>query len=253
MTKLTGIAERLRGRRPGPSGGRVYGAAGNVSRLHLHAFLVRAAGAVAPGELVLDAGAGRAAYRELFTHARYETADFLAVRGKRYAQPDYVCDLVAIPVEDERFDHVLLTQVLEHLPEPADVLAELHRVLRPGGTLWLTAPLFYVEHERPYDFYRYTQYGLRHLLGRAGFQVEELAWLEGYLGTLSYQARVMSRALPDRPQDYGGGVRGLALALAAKGAKRLARPAADRLAKLDVEYRFVGRGLPKNYCVVARR
>ena len=52
-----------------------------------------------------------------------------------------LCDLADIPVEDARFDHVLLTQVLEHLPEPATVLGELHRVLRPGGTLWLTAPL----------------------------------------------------------------------------------------------------------------
>src|SRR5215210_9514252 len=139
----------------------IYGAAGNSSRAYLPRFLARAAESVEPGQLVLDAGAGRAQYRGLFAHARYETADFLAVKGKKYAQPDYVCDLAAIPVEDARFDHVLLTQVLEHIPEPRLVLAELHRVLKPGGTLWLTAPLFYAEHERPYDFYRYTQFGLR--------------------------------------------------------------------------------------------
>ena len=33
-----------------------------------------------------------------------------------------------------------------------------------GGPLWLTAPFFYAEHERLYDFFRYTQFGLRHLL-----------------------------------------------------------------------------------------
>jgi SAM-dependent methyltransferase len=231
----------------------VYGGTGNSSRTYLHTFLARAGRAVEPGQLVLDAGAGRAPYRDLFAHAAYETADFLAVKGKRYAEPDYVCDLAEIPVEDARFDHVILTQVLEHIPEPAAVLAELHRVLRPGGTLWLTAPLFYAEHEKPYDFFRYTQFGLRHLLETAGFQVAELEWMEGYLGTLSYQARVMSRALPATRADYGGGVRGAALALCAKVARRAGRRLADRLAALDLQHKFVDRGLPKNYQVIARK
>src|SRR4051794_31596670 len=122
-------------------------APGNSSRVYLRRFTTRAAGAVGPGGRVLDAGARRAPHRRLFAHVDYETADFLAVGGKRYEQPDYVCDLARIPVEDERFDLVLLTQVLEHLPEPATVLAELRRVLKPGGTIWLTAPLFYAEHE----------------------------------------------------------------------------------------------------------
>jgi len=225
----------------------------NSSRVYLRRFLVRAGRAVQPGELVLDAGAGRAQYRELFSHARYETADFLAVKGKTYAQPDYVCDLAEIPVEDARFDHVVLTQVLEHLPEPATVLAELHRVLKPGGRLWLTAPLFYAEHEAPYDFYRYTRFGLRHLLEGAGFEVLEMEWMEGYLGTLSYQARLMSKSLRTGSSDYGGGARGLLLALAAKLAVRAGRRAADVLGRLDLRFKIVGRGLPKNYQVVARR
>jgi SAM-dependent methyltransferase len=231
----------------------IYGANGNSSRTYLHRFLARAGQAVAAGERVLDAGAGRAPYRGLFAHAHYETADFMAVKGKKYAPPDYVCDLASIPVEDARFDHVVLTQVLEHLPDPATVLAELHRVLKPGGTLWLTAPLFYAEHEKPYDFFRYTQFGLRHLLDSAGFDVREVEWMEGYLGTLSYQARVMSRALPASRADYGGGPKGAALALGAKLARRAGARAADGLAALDLRYKFVGKGLPKNYQVVATR
>jgi SAM-dependent methyltransferase len=231
----------------------IYAARGNSSRVYLHRFLARAGQTVEPSELVLDAGAGRAPYRELFAHARYETADFMAVKGKKYVQPDYVCDLAEIPVEDARFDHVLLTQVLEHLPEPARVLGELHRVLKPGGTLWLTAPFFYAEHERPYDFYRYTQYGLRHLLESAGFEVLEVEWMEGYLGTLSYQARLMSRSLPASRAAWGGGVRGTALAAGAKAARRIGPHVADALAKLDLKYKFAGKGLPKNYQAVARR
>ncbi|MBA3262243.1 MAG: class I SAM-dependent methyltransferase [Thermoleophilaceae bacterium] len=231
----------------------VYSARGNSSRSYLYGFLAGAGQAVQPGELVLDAGAGRAPYRGLFAHAGYETADFLAVKGKKYTAPDYVCDLAEIPVDDARFDHVVLTQVLEHVPEPAKVLAELHRVLKPGGTLWLTAPLFYAEHERPYDFFRYTQFGLRHLLESAGFEVLKIDWMEGYLGTLSYQARVMSKCLPSSAEDYGGGLTGLTLALAAKVSKRAGRRVADGLAKLDLRFKFVGQGLPKNYQVVARK
>jgi SAM-dependent methyltransferase len=231
----------------------VYAARGNSSRVYLHRFLERAAQTVEAGQLVLDAGAGRAPYRDLFAHARYETADFLAVKGKKYVAPDYVCDLVEIPVEDARFDHVLLTQVLEHIPEPPRVVAELHRVLKPGGTLWLTAPLFYAEHERPYDFFRYTQFGLRRLLESAGFEVQELDWMEGYLGTLSYQARLMGRSLPASRADYGGGLKGAALASVAQVSKRIAPHAADALANLDLKYKLVGKGLPKNYQAVAKK
>jgi ubiquinone/menaquinone biosynthesis C-methylase UbiE len=147
----------------------IYGAAGNSSRVYLHRFLVRAGQEVRPGQLVLDAGAGRAPYRDLFSHARYETADFLAVKGKKYVEPDYVCDLAEIPVEGDRFDHVLLTQVLEHIPEPPLVLAELYRVLAPGGLILCSVPLFYEEHQKPYDYFRYTQFALRKLFEDAGF------------------------------------------------------------------------------------
>lgn len=180
----------------------------NSSRTYLHAFASKAAAPLAPNALVLDAGAGHAPYRHVFAHVRYESADFRQV-DKEYGDMTYVCDLASIPVPANHYDLVLLTQVLEHLPEPRDVLREIYRVLKPGAQLWLSAPLFFPEHEVPYDFYRYTQFGFKHLLTSVGFAVEHTEWLEGYYGTLAYQLLTAAKALPVHPRQYGGGGVGL--------------------------------------------
>ena len=186
----------------------------NSSRERLWQENAAFAATISAGALVLDAGAGTSPYKSLFAHARYESADFEQV-NKAYAHQTYACDLSAIPVEDSRFDAVIFNQVMEHLPEPRAVLCEFRRTLKPGGRLIYSGPLFYEEHEVPYDFYRYTQFGVRYLFTQAGFEIERLDWLEGYFGTLGYQWRTASRALPKSRRDYGGGVVGLIAASAA--------------------------------------
>jgi SAM-dependent methyltransferase len=208
----------------------------NSSRVHLDAFVAQAAQRVSSGDFVLDAGAGHGPYRHHFAHARYESADFQQVEGKTYGQIDYVCDLARIPVEDDRFSLVLLNQVLEHLPEPGSVLAELRRVLKPDGEIWASTPLFYEEHDTPYDFYRYTQFGLRHLFERAGFRDVRIAWLEGYLGTVSYELDVAARAV-------GGGVKA--------PLRRALWLASGLAARADVRRKRTNIGHPKNYTIIA--
>jgi SAM-dependent methyltransferase len=82
---------------------------------------------------------------------------------------DIVGSADALPVADSTFDLVLCTQVLEHTPEPAAVLAECFRVLGPGGRIALSVPLLWELHELPHDYFRYTEPGLRSLLTKAGF------------------------------------------------------------------------------------
>ena len=158
----------------------------NSSRYRLWQENAAFAALVPDGALVLDAGAGDAPYKSLFQHARYESADF-EKSNRTYVPSTYICDLQHIPTEDGRFDFIVFNQVMEHLPEPKLVLAELYRVLKPGGKMIYTGPLFYEEHEQPYDFYRYTQFGLRYLFDSAGYVIERLDWLEGYFGTVGYQ------------------------------------------------------------------
>jgi SAM-dependent methyltransferase len=208
----------------------------NSSRIYLQEFASAAAASVGDGERVLDAGAGSAPYRPLFAHARYETADFERVPGKRYGETDHVCDLRAIPVEDGRYRLVLLTQVLEHVPEPGAVLRELRRVLAPGGALWASAPLFYEEHDVPYDYLRYTRFGLTRLLDEAGFGDIAIDWLEGYLGTLGYELDVAARAV---------GPRALGVP------RRLLWAASGLAARADRRWKLTTGGHPKNWTVVA--
>lgn len=171
----------------------------NPSRHRLRQFVAKAA---AQGDSkdfrVLDAGAGKAPFRELFDHVTYETADFGQVHKKSYSQLDYVCDLTEIPVLDSTYDLVLCTQVMEHVPDPLAVLREFHRVLKPSGQAWLSAPFFYMEHEKPYDFHRFTQFAWKRMAAETGFTVKEINWLEGYYGTLAYQARIGAQSLPNR-------------------------------------------------------
>ena len=221
----------------------------NSSRHRLWEENAAFAGRVPNGAVVLDAGAGTAPYRSLFAHAQYESADFEKV-DKEYSQSTYVCSLESIPVEDCRFDFILFNQVMEHLPDPKAALAELNRVLKPTGKMLYSGPFFYEEHEQPYDFYRYTQFGLRELFSSAGFSIERLDWLEGYFGTVGYQLNCMARYLPTKPQDLGGGLIGYALAPMMMILKMAFGFCSVAFHRLDIRSKFTRRGYPKNYLAI---
>ena len=140
-----------------------------LERTSIFEFVASAAQSLPSGARLADIGAGEAPYRELFEHVEYVTVDWENSIYPEARRSDIVATAEAIPVENGAFDAVLSTQVLEHLARPSLAIEEMRRVLRPGGRLFLTAPLTWELHEEPYDFYRYTEYGLRHLLTSAGF------------------------------------------------------------------------------------
>jgi SAM-dependent methyltransferase len=134
----------------------------------------------------LDLGCGSRPYESLFAVERYIGLDVLSSGhppdAKRH---DLLFDGANIPVRADSVDGVLCTQVLEHTAEPAALLKEIRRVLKPGGVLVMTAPFVWEEHEQPYDFFRYTEFGLRHLLEANGLKVKTLLKTSGTIETLA--------------------------------------------------------------------
>lgn len=147
---------------------------------------------IGEGALVLDAGAGEGQYKRFFSHARYVALDF--AQGDitwDYSGLDVIGDLLHIPLRDGVFDAVICTQVLEHVPKPWAVLREMNRVLRIGGHLFVSAPQWWFQHQKPYDYYRYTSFGLRYLLEQSGFEIQFIKPMGGYFWFLSVVLRAL--------------------------------------------------------------
>lgn len=125
------------------------------------------------GGKLIDIGCGRKPYRELFPETDYVgiEIDTPATRARGIAERFY--DGNTFPCSDAEFDAALANQVLEHVFEPEAFLAEIHRVLKPGGKLLCTVPFIWDEHEQPYDYARYSSFGIRYLLEKQGFTVLE--------------------------------------------------------------------------------
>jgi SAM-dependent methyltransferase len=99
---------------------------------------------------------------------------------------DISCDISKpLPLEDSMFDSILISDVLEHISNPETVINESYRLLKENGTVFINVPFMYWIHESPYDFYRYTEFGLKKLIEDAGFKIEIFAVVGGALETWS--------------------------------------------------------------------
>jgi len=117
------------------------------------------------GSYVLDIGAGKAHFKTLLKNMNYLAMDFFD-----YEPINVVTDITKqLPFQSNKFDCLILSNVLEHVSEPQALLKECLRILKKDGILLMTVPFFIKIHQEPYDFYRYTPFCFEYLLSQAGF------------------------------------------------------------------------------------
>jgi SAM-dependent methyltransferase len=122
---------------------------------------------------LLDVGCGSKPYRALFSVESYVGLDIDSAATRQRGIADYFYDGNKFPFENASFDAILCNEVLEHVFNPDEFIQEIVRVLKPGGKLLLTVPFVWDEHEQPYDYARYSSFGLRALLEKQGLKVTQ--------------------------------------------------------------------------------
>lgn len=130
---------------------------------------------------LLDIGCGKKPYLDIFSPhiVSYTGIDIPQSLHKKDAV-DIFANAHQLPFKKDTFDTVLCLEILEHVKQPLEVLKEIHRVLKPGCVLILSAPQNYWLHNDPKDFYRFTQQGLMELAKeQAGFTINYIHPLGG--------------------------------------------------------------------------
>lgn len=147
----------------------------------------------------LDIGAGLKPFKDYFNSSEYITLD-MAIS----LQPDVVGSILAIPFPDQSFDSIVCLEVLEHIPDTKKAIAEITRVLKPGGVLLLSAPMHWPLHYEPEDYFRFTKYGLYEILKNdfSITQTEKIGGLISFLGSRITEESALSlyRLFPFLPK-----------------------------------------------------
>lgn len=142
----------------------IYKLSKNRSRQGLYEFLEPQFSKIKAGENVLTIGSGGNINELLEEYGKKNGFQITSFDIDEERNPDIVGDLHTYDFGENMFDTVVLSEVLEHLHSPHLGIQNIYKFLKPGGRLILTTPFIFPIHDRPYDYYRFTKYGLQHLL-----------------------------------------------------------------------------------------
>ena len=122
---------------------------------------------------LLDVGCGTKPYENICNVDEYIGLEIDDEGNRQHNYADVFYDGKTIPFEDKSFDSILSNQVFEHVFNPNQFLKEINRVTKVGGRFLITVPFVWDEHEQPYDYARYSSFGLKHILAENGFEIIE--------------------------------------------------------------------------------
>jgi len=139
-------------------------------------------------------------WKEVYGYQRW------MVEGQRLirVRPEVVTDITRLPIRDGVVDWVIIPNIVEHVDEPEMMFREAFRILKKGGRAFVFAPHIREEHQAPYDYFRYTRFGLRHLFEKSGFDVESIAVASGIFDVLSKTTMLALEYLPPGKQKIFG-------------------------------------------------
>lgn len=124
---------------------------------------------------ILDFGCGSKPYKGMFQKASSYIGVDIEQSGHDHKNSniDVYYDGKQLPFDDASFDAVVCFETLEHVFNVDEVLKEIKRILKPNGKLLISIPFAYGEHEEPYDFARYTSFGIKHILSSHNLTIEK--------------------------------------------------------------------------------
>jgi ubiquinone/menaquinone biosynthesis C-methylase UbiE len=122
---------------------------------------------------LLDLGCGPRPYYDIYKNYFEKTigADIADLPFPKKGI-DIYCTATDVPLPDASVDFILCTEVLQDILEPNDLMKEVNRLLKPGGTMILTTPYLVPIADGKWDNYRFTQYGLDYQLKKGNFDVQ---------------------------------------------------------------------------------
>ena len=134
-----------------------------------------------------DIGSGNSIYKKFILQSadKYIAVDKSDIHKHMFqtSKESFInADIKDLPFESNSIDTIILTQVLEHIDNPYETLSEISRVLKKDATLILSAPFIYQAHATPYDYFRFSEYGLKKLLKAYHYEILEFHY-QGYFGT----------------------------------------------------------------------
>lgn len=151
--------------------------------------------------VLYDLGCGESPYREFFLEHCSEYIGVDWTQSVHEHSAHVIADLnEKLPIESDAADTVVSLSVLEHLAEPQTLVNEAYRILKPGGQLVIQVPWQWWIHEAPYDYFRYTPYGLNYMLSKAGFKEINIEPQSGFFSMWLLKFNYFSRKLIRGPR-----------------------------------------------------